>query len=160
MCFGCYFSFVAFLLVSAVAACAPSAAGPPYLTDTVAVLEGSARIVDGDTLDIGGARVRMKGIAAPERGEAGGPEAAAALSRFVGDQSVRCLLAGERTHDRVVGYCFAAELDLGRALVAGGFALACPRFSDRYVTDEAAPRRALIGVWARGYTLPAYCGAP
>ncbi|HSE77072.1 MAG TPA: hypothetical protein VLG66_03645, partial [Alphaproteobacteria bacterium] len=79
---------------------------------------------------------------------------------FIGEAPVRCLLTGERSRDRAVGYCFAGERDLGRAMVAGGFALACPRFSDRYLGDEAAPRRARIGVWAAGYALPAYCQAP
>ena len=68
----------------------------------VAALEvsGPARVIDGDTLDIGPTRIRMKGISAPERSEAGGREATEALKGMIGSQAVTCSLTGEKTRGR------------------------------------------------------------
>lgn len=118
-----------------------------------AKLTGRATVVDGDTLRLGGVSVRLKGIAAPELSEPGGQAAKEALMRLVGSGVVTCRLTGERTHGRAVGFCEANGTDLNRAMVEGGFALSCPRYSARYVglePDDGEVRRA-------GYRLPGYC---
>ena len=101
-----------------------------------AILKGPARTIDGDTIEISGVSVRLKGIAAPERDEPGGAEATEAMRRLIGTQDVRCELTGERTHNRAVGYCSAGGTDLNAAMVRGGLALSCPRYSRRYVGLE------------------------
>jgi endonuclease YncB( thermonuclease family) len=118
-----------------------------------AILTGYARTIDGDTIEIGAVPVRLKGIAAPERDEAGGAEATEAMRRLIGDKEVRCELTGERTHHRAVGYCSAGGTDLNGAMVRGGWALSCPRYSGRYVGLE--PRAGLVQ--RAGYRLPEYC---
>ena len=116
-------------------------------------LTGHARTIDGDTIEIGGVTIRLKGIAAPEGSEPGGSEATEAMRRLIGNRDVRCELTGERTHGRAVGYCNAGNVDLNAAMVRGGWALSCPRYSQRYVGIEprsGAAQRA-------GYKLPPYC---
>jgi endonuclease YncB( thermonuclease family) len=50
-----------------------------------------------------------------------------------------CRLTGEKTWGREVGYCVTADgIDINRAVIASGAALACPRFDDRYVPFEQA----------------------
>ncbi len=141
-----------FVAASGLVACWHEAA-TPRVAGTVAVLEGRARAIDGDTLEIAGLRVRMKGIAAPERREPGGREATEALAHFIADRPVRCELTSEHTHQRAVGYCFVGAMDLGREMVAGGYVLTCPRFGDRYTGDEPSRPSA-------GRSPPAYCAAP
>ena len=53
-------------------------------------LVGRAKAIDGDTLEVGGVRVRLQGVAAPEvalpgqpKAEPGAPEAAAFMARLV-----------------------------------------------------------------------------
>src|SRR5689334_5965543 len=82
-----------------------------------AIRTGHARTIDGDTIEIGAVSVRLKGIAAPERGEPGGAQATEAMRRLIGDKEVRCELTGERTHQRAVGYCSADGVDLNGAMV-------------------------------------------
>lgn len=122
-----------------------------------ATLSGRAEIVDGDTLRIGGVGVRLKGISAPERNERGGKAARDALVRMIGDQPTVCHLTGETTRNRAVGYCEVGGRDLQAELVRQGYAMACPRFDERYVPLEADPRARKAGVWGMGYELPAYC---
>lgn len=62
-------------------------------------LSGPARVVDGDTLQLGRTYVRLFGIDAPEAGQTcgdwlPGPEAAAALAAFIAGRTVAC----ERAH--------------------------------------------------------------
>jgi endonuclease YncB( thermonuclease family) len=118
-----------------------------------AILTGHARTIDGDTIEIGAVPVRLKGIAAPERDEPGGADATEAMRRLIGDKEVRCELTGERTHRRAVGYCSAGGVDLNGAMVSGGWALSCPRYSRRYVGLE--PKAG--AVQRAGYGLPDYC---
>ena len=101
-----------------------------------ATIEGLPTIVDGDTVKVNGIPVRLKGVDAPEMGDRYGPEAARGMQAVVGSW-LRCELTGEKTHNREVGYCVNGKgEDIGEAIIKQGFALACPRYSDRYVKFE------------------------
>ena len=73
--------------------------------------------------------IRLQGLAAPERDEPGGPEAAAAMKRLVHGREVRCELDGERTYDRCAAVCYVDGLDVAEVMIRGGYARDCPRFS-------------------------------
>ena len=61
-------------------------------------LEGSvSHVRDGDTIELGPIAVRLQGIAAPERDEAGGAAAADAMRDLVLGRDLRCDLTGD-TH--------------------------------------------------------------
>jgi len=103
--------------------------------DTVS---GSARAVDGDTLEVSGVRIRLNGVAAPERNEPGGAEATAEMKQMISGKTVRCSLTGKKTYKREVGTCWVGTLDLGAALIASGKARDCPRYSaGRYSALES-----------------------
>lgn len=55
-----------------------------FLSDP-ATIAGAARVVDGDTLELGGEYVRIIGIGAPKSDEPGGTSATTALRELVGD---------------------------------------------------------------------------
>ena len=114
------------------------------------VLTGQVRIIDGDTLEIAGSRVRLNGLASPERDEPGGPEATEFMKRLTAGEIVRCNLTGDRTHDREVGTCWIGSTDISAALIAAGFARDCPRFSSgRYAALETPDSKKL--------PFPSYC---
>src|SRR5688572_12430183 len=69
---------------------------------SAAELVGTPRVVDGDTLEVDGTRVRLLGIDAPERGEPGSAEATSALLGIIAGREVTCTDTGGRTHRRVV----------------------------------------------------------
>jgi len=114
------------------------------------VIEGRARVVDGDTIEVAGVRVRLNGVAAPERSEPGGAEATKALREIIGSQAVRCSLFGQKSHKREIGVCWVGIQDIGAAVIAAGRARDCPGFSDgRYAAVERPSASAL--------PLPDYC---
>ena len=124
-------------------------------------LSGPAYVLDGDTLEVGGVRVRMRGIDAPEGAQscraAGrswpcGHEATRALKRRIGSKRVECKGRDRDTYGRVLAPCSAAGQDLGAWMVAQGWAFS-DRFSRAYAAEESAARRARRGVW-RGEVVP------
>jgi endonuclease YncB( thermonuclease family) len=126
-------------------------------------LAGAARVVDGDTLDIAGTRVRLFGIDAPEAGQpcdrAGaaqdcGAWAAAMLARAIGTSPVACTPLDRDRYGRTVASCTAQGRDLGAVMVAAGAARAYARYSDAYLAEERAARDAGLGLWSARMTSP------
>lgn len=120
-------------------------------------IAGRARVVDGDTLDFGAARVRLHGVDAPELAQtcaaAGGgawpcgAAAAARLTALAGGGPVACEPRDRDRYGRIVAVCSAGGRDLGAALVAEGLAWAYLRYADDYAPAEDAARAAGRGVW-------------
>ena len=97
-----------------------------------APLSGPARVVDGDSLEIGGQRVRLFGIDAPEgrqqcrnaQGQdfACGREVARALETLIGGRSVTCTRLDHDRYEREVAACTVDGRDLGEGMVRSGHA--------------------------------------
>lgn len=116
------------------------------------VVQGPARVRDGDTIVVGGTPVRLAGLHCPELDERGGQAAAAAMRSLVLRGYVSCQLTGARTYDREVGSCHVGALDLADALIRGGRCARCARY------DPAGLYRAAqssAGPWSGA--LPRYC---
>ena len=121
---------------------------------------GTATVVDGDTLRIGGETFRLKGIDAPELAQTcgswpAGEEARRALQRLVDKQGVRCERTGTDRYDRTTAHSYVGDTDLGAALVRSGMAYAYTTYSPRYLFDEVRARLDDVGVHARGCADPA-----
>lgn len=141
------------LAVAAILA-APAAADP-------LVIEGPARVRDGDYLIIGEVHVRLWGIDAFERAQVCGDPAwacgEAAYERLValtGDAGVRCERRSDDRWGRVVAVCAAGGRDLSAVLVTEGLAMAWRKWSFDYVGAENTARSARAGVWSGPFTFP------
>ena len=126
-------------------------------------LSGRARVVDGDTIEVGGARVRLHGVDAPESGQSClargtrwpcGQHATRALAGHIGGRPVTCEERDRDRYGRVVAVCRHAGRDVNAWLVAQGWALAYRRYSRAYVDEEAAARAARRGVWRGKFVAP------
>ena len=130
-----------------------------------APIEGRAMVVDGDTLDIGGRRVRLEGIDAPEIGQTCGrawlgswdcgKAARRALDTLVAGQTVACQSKGLDKYGRVLGICYVGQRDINAEMVRAGLAWAFVKYSDTYVDTEAEAKAAKAGLW-QGEAEPAW----
>lgn len=129
----------------------------------VETLSGRARVVDGDTLEVSGVKVRLFGVDAPEldqRCERGGrvwacgQAAREALAGIVGGRRIACSVQDIDRYGRDVAVCQAGDQDVGAVLVRQGMAIAYRRYSGRYVNAEAAARREGLGLWSSTYVQP------
>lgn len=130
---------------------------------------GTSRAIDGDTLMVGGQRVRLIGIDAPESEQTCklawnawtcGEDAKAALRRTVEGNTVDCDRKGYDVYGRTLATCTLATgsqtgRDLGEAMLAAGFAIAISGGPPSYSGIEAKSRAAKTGIWASQFELPA-----
>jgi endonuclease YncB( thermonuclease family) len=138
----------AFVLVLACLA-GPAAAGD---------FSGPARVIDGDTLDVGDVRVRLYGIDAPEMDQTCrtaqavdwpcGAWVARHLRADLDGRTVACTARGTDRYDRIVAVCTLGGRDVGAGLVAEGQAFAFQRYASDYVELETAARRDGLGLWS------------
>jgi len=99
------------------------------VVDTVEI-RGRAWVIDGDTIDIGGRRVRLAGIDAPEMDHPYGKNAKWALVNLCKGHEIRAVLDGDLSHDRAVATCYLPDgRDLSAEMVRAGMAIDWPRFS-------------------------------
>lgn len=132
--------------------------GPPLFA-----AEPGVRVIDGDTLDLRGERVRLFGIDAPEARQTCdrngavwrcGAWSARVLADAIEAGRVTCRAVDTDRYQRTVAICHAGAVDLGQHMVQMGAARAYVRYSDRYLRDEAAAKRARAGVWAAKMVTP------
>lgn len=128
-----------------------------------ATVAGMPRILDGDTLDIAGRRIRLDGIDAPESDQTCrrngatvrcGAESSAHLGHLAGHGPVHCRLTGRDRYGRSLGICSRDGDDLNATMVRGGHALAYRTYSRRYVSEEEEARSQRRGLWAGDFVAP------
>ena len=126
-------------------------------------LTGQASIIDGDTIEIHGQRIRLFGIDAPESRQtceaAGqtyrcGQQAALVLADHIGQQTVACEPQDTDRYGRIVAICRGTGEDLNGWMVAQGWALAYRQYSMVYVSQETAAHAAGLGIWRGAFTAP------
>lgn len=124
---------------------------------------GKAVAIDGDTIELGGQRIRLFGIDAVEAAQSCersgetwtcGQDAASALSAIVEGRNLQCETRDVDRYGRVVAICTRDGRDIGRAMVQMGLAVALPEFSRDYVMDEEAARARRAGIWAGTFQAP------
>ncbi len=151
---------VALLLALAAAAVRLDREPPRTRALAPGTVSGFAEVIDGDSLRIAGAEVRLEGIDAPEGRQTCrrdgaewdcGEEARRALTRLIGGTRVTCRSQEIDKHGRHLGTCEAGAVELNRTMVASGMAVA---FGRAYVGEERAARAERKGLWAGEFQLP------
>ncbi len=128
--------------------------GVAHATDTIS---GKVEIVDGDTIEIAGASIRLYGIDAPEAGQKCGDakggswpcgnEATTAMADLAEGKEAECQILGKDDYDRFLGICTVDGVIINERMVADGYAWAFIKYADDYVGIEQQSRAAKVGVW-------------
>jgi endonuclease YncB( thermonuclease family) len=141
----------------------------PVTVDAISgeLLSGRASVVDGDTIDIHGERVRFNGVDAPESSqlcfdESGskyrcGAASANALAEFLKTSvPVSCTYVDRDRYGRFVGDCNLANGNsVQEWLVSSGNALDWPRYSGgKYAAFQEQARIAGRGLWKGEFQTP------
>jgi endonuclease YncB( thermonuclease family) len=138
-----------------------------FATDQNAPVVGRAAVIDGDTIEIQGERIRINGIDAPESAQLCkdaqgqsyrcGAVAAKALDKFVAASiPARCYFVTRDRYSRIVADCIRADgASIAAYLVRNGLALDWPRYSKgRYAEEQDKAKTERLGLWGGEFTLP------
>ncbi len=127
-------------------------------------VSGPAFVIDGDTLDVAGQRVRIEGIDAFELAQTCvgangrrwdcGAKGKVLVERLTRGKTVRCEGDKLDLYGRLIADCFVGRTNIGQAVVDAGLALAFVKYSDTYIGEQRVARAAGKGVWAGTFTPP------
>ncbi|MGI9437355.1 MAG: thermonuclease family protein [Geminicoccaceae bacterium] len=120
-------------------------------------------VIDGDTLDVRGERLRLFALDTPEMGQPwwdkegrdhdAGRLAKEALERLVQGRRLSVRVLREGKYGRSIAIVRVDGRDIGRLLVSRGWAFAAPG-SRRYQRAQAAARRRRKGLWRGELQMP------
>ena len=126
-------------------------------------ISGTASVIDGDTIEIHGTRIRLYGIDAPESAQLclvdGNPtrcgqSAAFALADKIGARPVVCDAKDRDVYGRTVAICSIGGENLNAWMTAQGWALAYRQYSTAYVSEEEEAQAAKRGMWRGDFIRP------
>ncbi|AVL54612.1 thermonuclease family protein [Roseobacter denitrificans] len=134
-------------------------------SSAVAGTVGVIRVIDGDTLDVGGTRVRLHGIDAPEADQTctttggeiwrcGAWVSQTVTARF-GGKTARCVSIDTDRYGRMVARCNVDGQDIAANLVTEGLAFSYRRYSDAYTGMERAAASRGAGLHSSRFQSPA-----
>jgi endonuclease YncB( thermonuclease family) len=125
---------------------------------------GSASVIDGDTIEIRGTRIRLFGIDAPESRQLCtrngkpwmcGKDAAMALSDYIGRRTVHCQPKAMDRYGRTVAVCRVGDTEINAWMVSQGWALAYLQYGGQaYLPEERQARKARRGIWNSEFEPP------
>ncbi|PBC02700.1 thermonuclease family protein [Mesorhizobium sp. WSM3860] len=131
------------------------------------VITGLASVIDGDTIEIHGQRVRFNGIDAPESRQycddtkgfeyPCGRRSAEALDKFLAaSRPLQCSFVTWDRYGRFVGSCTRADgTDVAAWMVEHGQALDWPKYSSgAYAAQQAKAQAAKLGLWVGNFQAP------
>jgi len=120
---------------------------------------GTVIVNDGDTITLNGQRIRLIGMDAPEyhqtcirdsRSYPCGRQAREMLVKLIAGQPVTCEGGKWDRYHRLLAVCTAGGLDLNRAMVEQGWAVAYGGYED---AERLAAQRS-AGIWAGTFERP------
>jgi len=127
-------------------------------------VSGHVIVIDGDTLEVHGQRIRLHGIDAPESGQQCkdvngrmyrcGQMAAKQMFGYVSGQTVNCEILNKDRYGRFIARCLVNGTDVNELIVKDGWALAYRQYSKDYSSAEGQAKRDNLGLWQGVFVEP------
>ena len=120
------------------------------------IIQGKAKIIDGDTIHINKNKIRLHGIDAPEMDQTCaiknkvwhcGIESSAALKKLVLDNNISCVVNDIDKYKRYIAECFINNKNINKFMVKNGWAIAYRYYSSDYINDENIAKNNKTGIW-------------
>ena len=127
------------------------------------LIEGKAKVTDGDTIKIEKNTVRLHGIDAPETKQTCkfkkmdwncGLESKIFLLNLINNQTVTCNVTDIDKYKRYVAICFINNQNINQIMVRSGWAIAYRYYSKDYIEDEAIAKKNNSGIWRGEFEEP------
>jgi endonuclease YncB( thermonuclease family) len=132
--------------------------------EDLTIYRGQAEVVGPAMLSLAGKRIILYGIDAPVKGQPCNADgktwncstaSAKTLLNLIGTQEISCEQRRIDQFGRVFAICKAGEVDINRALVEAGMAVALPKEMTDYLSAEGAAKAKGIGIWRGPFMAPA-----
>ena len=136
------------------------------------IFDGIPRIIDGDSLEINGHKIRLFGIDAPEKKQnckksflfifflnfhkkyECGLLATNKLKKLIGNNTVKCISESKDHYNRYLSICYLKNRDINSWLVKNGYAIAYKRYSKKYILEEQYAKKNKLGIWQGAFQKP------
>ncbi len=125
---------------------------------------GVTRVINGDTLALGGRAIKLYGVAAPYKsqtcadssgkGYKCGQQSISWLSNWLADNDVKCHILSEDDRGNAYGVCMLGPYDIGAALVNSGWAVADTRQTKIYLPYQEQAVANRRGLWQGEFYMP------
>ena len=140
-----------------------------------AEINGTPKIIDGDTIHINNKKIRLEGIDAPEikqqckktflkisaiigyqfnKNYSCGIMVKKKLVEKINNSKVKCIATSKDRYKRFIATCYKDNINLNKWMVRNGYAVAYKRYSKDYVRDEEYAKENKLGVWEGSFTMP------
>ena len=134
--------------------------------------EGIPRVVDGDSLEINGNKIRLLGIDAPEKKQnckksylkisflnlqkkySCGLLASKKLKKLINNKTVKCVSESKDRYNRYLSVCYLKNKDINSWLVKNGYAISYKKYSKKYILEEQYAKKNKLGIWQGTFQNP------
>jgi len=126
-------------------------------------IKGNAKVIDGDTIQIGKNKIRLHGIDAPEKNQKCiylekewecGIKSTKNLIELIKLRKVNCFKIEKDKYKRTVAECYVNSISINKWMVKSGWAVAYKYYSKKYVEDEQFAKKNNLGIWVGTFEYP------
>ena len=132
-------------------------------------LAGNIKIIDGDTINLNGEKIRFSGIDAPESYFKGkrqicfsekkkimcGELSKNKLIEKIGNNFVNCIIEKKDKYNRSLGECYINGESLSVYMVKNGYAFDWPYYSKgKFSKDQNFAKKNRLGLWSMEFQFP------
>lgn len=134
-----------------------------FLIYQFSVLADDIKVIDGDTINKNGEKIRFFGIDAPEIDQECkkngkiikcGLIAKEFLEKKISNNKIICNKKGQDIYKRTIAECFVDKISLSKLLVLNGYAFAYKKYSKKHVYHEKRAKILKKGLWSMQFEYP------